>query len=191
MADSGDKGAQHTPSDWSATHVVMGRIGAPYGIKGWVKLISFTDPADNLLDYRVFWIAESTGPRKIEIDEAQSQGAGLVGHISGCDVREETRGYTGKDLLLPKSELPRLDAGYYWHQLEGLRVVNLAGEDLGVVAHLMGTGANDVVVVRGDAASVDHEERLLPYVTGQVVKEVDLAARVLRVDWGVDWGRDN
>jgi 16S rRNA processing protein RimM len=165
----------------------MGRIGAPYGIKGWVKLISFTDPADNLLDYEHFWIAEGSALKKIEIDEARLQGGGLVGHIKGCDIREDTRLYTGLDLLVPKDELPALEEGFYWHELEGLRVVNLAGEDLGVVDHLLATGANDVLVVRGDEASVDREERLLPYVEEQVVKEVDLAARLMRVDWGKDW----
>lgn len=171
----------------SAAHVVMGRIGAPYGIKGWVKLISFTDPVDNLLEYRHFWIADGADRKQIEIDEARPQGAGLIGHIKGCDVREATRAYTGLDLLIPKEELPELDEGYYWHELEGLRVVNLEGEDLGVLDHLMDTGANDVMVLRGDAASVDQQERLVPYVEEQVVKEVDLEARVMRVDWGKDW----
>ncbi|MEY4642062.1 MAG: rRNA processing protein RimM [Pseudomonadota bacterium] len=191
MPDAGNnetgKTNRATQPDWSATHVVMGRIGAPHGIKGWVKLISFTDPLVNLLEYDYFWVAEGNALRKIEIDEARPQGQTLVGHIKGCDVREETRQYTGLELMLPKSELPVLDEGYYWHQLEGLRVVNLAGEDLGVVDHLLATGANDVLIVRGDAASVDQEERLVPYVSGQVVKEVDLTARVVRVDWGKDY----
>ncbi len=171
----------------SATHVVMGRIGAPYGIKGWVKLISFTDPADNLLEYSHFWVADGTALKPIEIDEARPQGEGLVGHIKGCDVREQTRLYTGLDLLVAKEELPELEEGFYWHELEGLRVVNLEGEDLGVVDHLMATGANDVLVVRGDEASVDRTERLLPYVEEQVVREIDLDARLMRVDWGRDW----
>jgi 16S rRNA processing protein RimM len=168
----------------------MGRIGAPYGIKGWVKLISFTDPVENLLDYEYFWVvdgADGKPLKKIEIDEARPQGEGLVGHIKGCDVREETRLYTGLDLLVAKEELPELDEGFYWHELEGLRIVNLEGEDLGVLDHLLATGANDVMVVRGDEASIDREERLLPYVEEQVVKEVDLDARVMRVDWGKDW----
>jgi 16S rRNA processing protein RimM len=193
MPESGNSTPENLPGKaasqpkWSATHVVMGRIGAPYGIKGWVKLISFTDPADNLLEYEHFWIADGSELRRIEIDEARPQGNSLVGHIKGCDVREATRLYTGLDLLVPKDELPELDTGYYWHELEGLRVVNLAGEDLGVVDHMLATGANDVVVVRGDDASVDQEERLLPYVEEQVVKEVDLAARIMRVDWEKDW----
>src|SRR5690606_15095912 len=124
------------------THVVMGRIGAPHGVKGWVKLISFADTPDNLLTYKHFYIWQdgaqaaaggSSGARqkhlrKIEIDEARPQGQGVIGHIKGCDVREETRFFTGKDLLLPKTELPALEDGYYWHQLEGLRVMNLTGE---------------------------------------------------------------
>ncbi len=165
----------------------MGRIGAPYGIKGWVKLISFTEPTENLLDYPHFWIADGAELRKIEIDEARPQGQTLVGHIKGCDVREETRRYTGQELWIPKDALPALDEGYYWYQLEGLRVVNLDGEDLGVVDHLLATGANDVLVVRGDDASIDTEERLLPYVKGQVVKKVDLATRLVHVDWGKDY----
>lgn len=179
-----------TPA-WSDTHVVMGRIGAPYGIKGWVKLLSFSDPLTNLLEHRLYYIVDEAAGgaslREIEIDEARVHGKGFVGHIKGCDVREATRLYTGKDLLLPRSALPALEEGFYWYQLEGLRVVNLAGEDLGSVHHLLETGANDVLVVRGDAASIDKEERLLPYILEQVVLEVDLAAGLLRVDWEKDY----
>lgn len=169
----------------------MGRIGAPYGIKGWVKLLSFADPPENLLEYRHFYIADASGNlQKIEIDESRPQGQGFVGHIKGCDVRELTRDYTGRDLLLPKLELPDLEEGFYWHELEGLRVVNLAGEELGTVDHLLATGANDVLVVRGNSSSIDQEERLLPWIEGQVVKEVDLDTGILRVDWEADWGRE-
>ena len=188
MPDTGKSGVkQPQRQQWAATHVVMGRIGAPYGIKGWVKLISFTDPPENLLEYPEFWVAEGQALRKIEIDEARPQGDTLVGHIKGCDVREATRRYTGMDLLVPKDELPELEEGFYWHELEGLRVVNLEGEDLGIVDHLVATGANDVLVVRGDEASVDRTERLLPYIEEQVVQEIDLDARIMRVDWGKDW----
>jgi 16S rRNA processing protein RimM len=186
----------------SATHVVMGRIGAAYGLKGWVKLFSFTDPPANLLEHRKFFIVgNNTGNdaekvtekvaeaalQEIEIDQARAQGQGFVGHIKGCDERDQTRNYTGKELLLPKQVLPVLEEGYYWHQLEGLRVVNLAGEDLGVVHHLLATGANDVLVVHASVTSIDKEERLLPYVWGQVVLEVDLDSGVIKVDWEKDY----
>ena len=174
----------------SATHVVMGRIGAAYGLKGWVKLFSFTDPPENLLEHRKFFIAGgngTTGLQEIEIDDARAQGQSFVGHIKTCNERDETRNYTGKELLLPKQVLPVLEEGYYWHQLEGLRVVNLAGEDLGTVHHLLATGANDVLVVHASATSIDKQERLLPYVWGQVVLEVDLDSGVIKVDWERDY----
>jgi len=195
--DSGKEGPDRG-QQLAATHVVMGRIGAPYGIKGWVKLYSFADPAENLLEYQQFWITtDSSGSNEsgldasslkaIEIDQARPQGGGFIGHIKGCDVREDTRHYTGKELLIPKDLLPALEEGWYWYELEGLRVVNQAGEDLGRIVRMLETGANDVMVVQGDAGSIDQEERLLPWVEGQVVTDVDLDARVVRVDWEKDW----
>ena len=129
----------------------------------------------------------AAGLQQIELDESKAHGQAFVGHIRGCDVPEALRDYTGKELLVPKSELPNLDQGYYWHQLEGLKVVNLAGEILGRVHHLMETGANDVLVVRPDGDSVDQEERLVPYVPGQVVTEVDLDQGLVRVNWDKDF----
>lgn len=174
----------------SATHVVMGRIGAAYGLKGWVKLFSFTDPPENLLEHRKFYITANNleaALQEIEIDQARSQGQGFAGHIKGCDEREHTRNYTGKELWLPKQALPDLAEGYYWHELEGLRVINLAGEELGTVHHLLATGANDVLVVQATATSIDKEERLLPYIWERVVLEVDLKQGVMKVDWEKDY----
>jgi len=184
------KGISTSASAYSATHVVLGRIGAPWGIKGWVKLFSFTDPPANLLDYPGFLIATERGLQKLEFAEVRPQGKSFVGHIKGCDVREQTGEYTGCELLISKSQLPGLETGYYWHQLEGLRVITQQGEVLGVVHHLMETGANDVLVIRGDTASVDQTERLLPYLMGQVVKEIDLAQGLIIVDWQLAWDQD-
>ncbi len=174
----------------SATHVVMGRIGAAYGLKGWVKLFSFADPVENLLEHRKFFIAGNKADealQEIEIDEARTQGQGFVGHIKGCDDRDQTRNYTGKELWLPKQSLPALEEGYYWYELEGLRVINRAGEDLGTVHHLLATGANDVLVVHATATSIDDQERLLPYVWEQVILGVDLEEGIIEVDWEKDY----
>lgn len=169
------------------THVVMGRVGAPWGVKGWVKVHSFAEPPENLLDYLEFEIETPAGLQKLVFDEIKPQGGGFVGHIKGCEVREQTGVYTGCELLVAKALLPELDEGFYWHELEGLRVVTLAGEVLGSVHHLMETGANDVLVVRGDEHSVDREERLLPWIPEQVVVDVDLDAGVIKVDWDKDF----
>jgi 16S rRNA processing protein RimM len=174
----------------SATHVVMGTIGAPWGIKGWVKLFSWTDPPENLLDYRRFWLDGPGGLEAIEIDQAKPHGGALVGHIKGCDVREACSRYTGRELLVPKEALPQLEDEYYWHQLEGLEVRTLSGAVLGKVDHLFETGANDVMVVREPAGTEEGAgttERLLPWITGQVVREVNLSAGYILVDWEKDW----
>jgi 16S rRNA processing protein RimM len=165
----------------------MGRIGAPWGVKGWVKLFSFADPPENLLEFRTFHIQGPAGLQTLEFDEIKEHGQGFVGHIKGCDVRELTGEFIGKELLIAKQALPDLEEGYYWHQLEGLRVVTVSGQDLGTIQRLLETGANDVMVVIGDESSIDKQERLVPYVKDQVVKSVDLARRTLVVDWDKDY----
>lgn len=172
------------------THVVMGRIGAPWGVKGWVKVFSFSEPPENLLEYRTFNIMAGGSLQQLEFDELKQQGQGFVGHIKGCDVREQTGPYTGLELWISKAELPELDAGFYWHELEGLQVINLQDEVLGTVHHLLETGANDVLVVRGDEKSIDRLERLLPWVEGQVVLDVDLEQGVIKVDWEAHWDKE-
>ena len=92
--------------------------------------------------------------------------------------------------MIEKSELPELEAGFYWYQLEGLRVVTTSGQDLGKVHHLMETGANDVLVVKGDAQSVDKIERLVPYIDGSVIKQVDLKQGLIVVEWDKDYLQD-
>ena len=165
----------------------MGRIGAPFGVKGWVKVFSFADSPDSLLNRRCYWILGAAGLQQLEFDEIKLHGKDFVGLIKGCEVREQATGYTGLELLVPKADLPSLDDGYYWHQLEGLRVITLSGQDLGVVQYLMETGANDVLVVKGDAQSVDKTERLLPYIRDSVIKEVSLANGLMRVEWDKDY----
>jgi len=175
----------------------LARIGAVHGIKGWVRLISFTDPADNILDFRHFYLSPKSIPggnmptgklEKIEIDESRAQGKQFIGHIKGCDDREQARLFTGCELKVEKSALPPLDSQeYYWFQLEGLTVINLQEENLGSVHHLMETGANDVLVVRATQESIDDQERLIPFLKDRVIKQVDLALKVIQVDWEKDY----
>lgn len=175
----------------------LGRIGAAHGIKGWVRLISFTDPAANILQFTRFYLspgsesgsqAGSGKPEQIEIDESRAQGKHFVAHIKGCDSPEKSRVYTGRELQVARSELPELaNEEYYWFELEGLKVINAQEEDLGVVHHLIGTGANDVLVVRSTEGSIDKEERLIPFIRESVIKKIDLEEKILRVDWEKDY----
>jgi len=175
-----------------ADHVLVARIGAVYGVKGWVKLISFTDPPKNILGYQKFVTLQHDGQGEklmsLTLNQSKAQGKDIVAHISGCDDREQARIYTGSSLYLPKSSLPELDATeFYWYQLQGLRVINQQGEDLGKVSYLLETGANDVLVVQGDAKSIDEEERLIPYLREQVIAQVDLEQGLIRVNWEKDF----
>jgi 16S rRNA processing protein RimM len=172
-------------SELSSDKVCLGRIGAPYGIKGWVKMISFTQPRENLLSYRVF---DAGSGRLLEMDAGKQHGKGLIGHFVGYDTPEAARELAGVELKVTVDELPKLNAGdYYWHQLTGLEVVNRSGVLLGRIHSLLETGANDVLVVEATDDSIDDRQRLLPWLPEQVVLNVDLVAGQMLVDWEPDW----
>ena len=168
--------------------MLIARIGAAYGIKGWIKLISFSSPKENILNYQTFLTPQGSALIELEIDQSKTQGKGFVAHIKGCDDRNLTQEFTGKDLYINKALLPELNENeYYWHQLEGMRVKTLSGDDLGIVDHLLETGANDVLVVKPDELSVDEDERLIPYLFNQVIDNIDEDLRVIKVNWERDY----
>ncbi|MCP1602291.1 MULTISPECIES: ribosome maturation factor RimM [Pseudomonas] len=167
--------------------IVLGKIVSVHGIRGEVKVYSFTDPLDNLLDYRRWTLRRGTEVRQAELVSGRVQGNVLVAKLKGLDDREVARTYADFEILVPRSELPELDDGeFYWSQLEGLKVIDTNGQLFGILDHMLETGANDVMVVKPCAGSLDDRERLLPY-TEQCVQSVDLAAGEIRVDWDADF----
>lgn len=165
--------------------IVLGRITSAFGIKGWVKVYSFTDPMENVLDYRTWTLRLRDGTRRqVVVEEGRRQGSGLAARLQDVSDRDQAQSLANAEILVTSDRLPQLEPGeYYWHQLEGLRVETVGGEKLGYVDHLFETGANDVLVVKGTADSRDPRQRLIPYLPGQVVKEVDLGGKRLVVDW--------
>jgi 16S rRNA processing protein RimM len=163
---------------------VVGRITSVFGVKGWLKVYSYTDPREGILDYRDWTLVLDGKRMPVKLVDGRRQGQGIVVSLKGIDDRDQARAYSGADVLVPTDALPALPEGeYYWHQLEGLAVETVEGERFGYVHHLMETGANDVLVVRPDAGSIDQRERLIPWLPDQVVTEVDLGAGRLTVDW--------
>lgn len=156
---------------------VVGRFGRAHGVRGDVVVISFTEPSTNILDYRP-WLIEQNGQwQPIDIESTKLHDQNIIAHVKGCDDRDIARKYTNLDIAVPIEALPTLDTEqYYWSQLIGLTVINQQGQTLGEVIDLMETGANDVLVVKGDT------EHLVPY-TQEAVLKVDLAASQIHVDW--------
>ncbi|MCX7626971.1 MAG: ribosome maturation factor RimM [Methylophilaceae bacterium] len=161
--------------------VVMGRVTAPYGVRGWIKIQPFTETPGNLLGYKPWWITGLKGWEKIEIDQARLHGKFIIAKPAGCHDRDAAFVLKGREIAVPRESLPGTEAHeYYWTDLIGLHVRNLQQFDFGKVVNVFETGANDVLVVQGE------RERLIPFVD-QVIKEVDLATGKILVDWDADF----
>lgn len=168
----------HPQPDW----VVMGRILGPFGVKGWIKIRTFTEYPDSLADYPAWSLDEAGSRKQYTVESTQVHSGQLVAKLAGIDDRDQAFLLRGIEIAVPRDALPPTAEGeYYWADLIGLAVVNLQDEPLGTVSSLLETGANDVLVVQDGAT-----ERLLPYVDA-VVQSVDLAARRIVVDWGLDY----
>ena len=167
--------------------IVVGKIFSVHGVRGEVKVYSFTDPIENLLDYRNWTLRREGSVKQVELVSGRSNKKELVAKLKGLDDRDEARLLSGYEICISRSLLPDLtEDEYYWYQLVGLKVINQDEQLFGKVDHLLETGANDVMVVKPCAGSLDDRERLLPY-TGQCVLKVDLAAGEMRVEWDADF----
>lgn len=169
-------------ADERAELLVVGRISGLYGVRGWLKIYSHTQPRENIIGYSPWLIGMEGAWRSVAVEDGRTQGKGVVAKLAGYDDRDAAAALIGHEIAIRRDQLERLTAGeYYWADLEGLRVVTLDGVELGVVDHLFETGANDVVVVRGD------RERLVPFVRGDVIRKIDLQGGVMEVDWDPDF----
>ncbi len=157
--------------------VVVGQVGGAHGVRGWVRLTSYTDPPGNLLQYRPWFLRCAGEWRGIEVLEARPRGEGFVAWFSGIQDRDAALALRGSEVGVPASSFPPADPGEtYWRDLIGLRVVNRDGTALGIVERLIETGAHDVLVVKGE------RERLIPFAR-EFVTEVLREQGLLRVDW--------
>jgi 16S rRNA processing protein RimM len=163
---------------------VIGQITSVYGVKGWLKIYSHTEPMDGILGYKPWLIQRNGQWTPVNVEVSRKHGKGLVAKLEKVDDRDVARQYCGMDIAIERSMLPALDVGdYYWSQLEQLTVYTLSDQVLGKVSHLIETGSNDVLVVKGDSNSIDLRERMIPYLPDQVVKEINLETGTMRVDW--------
>jgi 16S rRNA processing protein RimM len=166
------------PTKW----VTLGRVSGVFGVRGWLKVRSYTDPVDNIARFGVWMLRRNGAERAFDVEDGHGHGGAVIAKLRGLDDRDSAGEWVGADIVVERERLPVPAANeFYWADLEGLEVRTTAGEVLGTVDHLLATGANDVLVLGGPT------ERLIPFVVGPVVKQVDLAARLIVVDWSADY----
>jgi 16S rRNA processing protein RimM len=162
--------------------IVIGTVLGPYGVKGWIKVRSHTEPPENILRYSPWLISEEGCVCERKVLDGRRHGNVVVARVEGIADRDGAALLQRAEIAVPRGRFPELKRGqYYWADLVGLEVVSTEGFAFGKVAGLMATGANDVMEVHGD------RERLIPFVLGQFVKEVRLDDGLIVVDWDPDF----
>ena len=160
---------------------MLGTITEPSGVRGWVRVRSSTEPPENILRYAPWLVGRDGHWAAVAVAEGRAQGRGVVVRFDGCDDRDQALRYRGCEIAVKRSRLPDPgDGEFYWTDLIGLRVATADGFDLGEVERMLETGANDVMVVRGEF------ERLIPFIAGMVVRSVDVERGRIVVDWHPD-----
>jgi 16S rRNA processing protein RimM len=170
--------------DTSVEYVPVGKISGAFGVKGWVKIYSFTDPRENILSYSPLYLSRKGVWVEVKVVEGRLQGKGVVMSLDGVTDRDQVLPLVGVELAIAKTQLkPAGKDEYYWSDLIGMTVVNAQQEQLGQVDSLLENGVHDVLVV----VNKDKIERLIPFVLDDIVELVDLNNKIIRVDWKVDY----
>lgn len=161
----------------------VGKISGVFGIKGWVKVFSFTGYREDILQYSPWILKKNATTKSVEVIAGQLQNQLVVAQLKGIDDRNAAEALMGWEIFIEKSQLPSAKENeYYWSDLVGLQVENTEGVILGVIDSLLETGSNDVIIVQGE-----ERQHAIPFLQPQVVLDVDLVTRKMRVDWDADF----
>jgi 16S rRNA processing protein RimM len=162
--------------------VILGRVSGVFGVKGWLKVQSYTEPRDNIASFGAWTLRMNGVDRAFVVEDGHSHAGSVVAKLQGIDDRDRAREWVGADIVVERERLPATQAGeVYWTDLEGLEVRTTAGVVLGKIDHLLATGAHDVLVLDSTP------ERLIPFIVDDVVKDVDVEGGVVVVDWSPDY----
>jgi len=161
-------------------YIIIGRLGKTYGVRGWLRVNSYTEDASGILDYTPWHLQEGKSYKLRAIADSKKLGNGLIVKFDGVDTPENAKLLTGSKVAILSSQLPALEEGeYYWKDLEGLTVIDQDGNNLGKILYIMETGSNDVLVVKGE------KEHAIPYLPNDVVKNIDLKNKIMYVNWEI------
>ena len=160
----------------------VGKISGVFGVKGWVKVFSFTDIRENILNYSPWLLKKDSESRSVTVIDGKLQGKAVVAQLEGVNDRDQAATLMGWDIFISPDQLPKAAKGeYYWSELIGLAVETTLGVQLGSVEGLLETGANDVLIVKGERG------RVIPFLQGQTIINIDLDAGRMVVDWDPDF----
>ena len=160
--------------------VSLGHISGVHGLQGWVKIHSLTEPREAIFEYQPWLLGASH--EAVRIRQGKKHGNRLIALLEGTKSREQAEALVNQPIAVYRDQFPELPQGeFYWTDLMGLKVRLEDGRELGTIVNMLATGANDVMVVSGE------RERLIPFIRGQYVTQVDLDARVVTVDWDPDF----
>jgi 16S rRNA processing protein RimM len=162
--------------------ISVGKISGILGVKGWIKVYSYTDVRENILAYSPWILKKGKESKLVEVVNGRRHGKTVVACLDGLIDRDEAAELNGWDIYIRPEQLPKARRGeYYWADLIGLQVKTVEGVELGTVQQMLETGANDVVVVMGE------RERLIPFLQEQTIMDIDLSTGVILVDWDPDF----
>ena len=165
--------------------IPLGILGKPFGVKGYIFLRYYGDNQENIKDFDELYIDEW---HSLEIEDVLISNKKLSIKLKGIEDRSKAETLRNKEVYVLESHLPPLGEGeYYWYQLENLKVINEQNEFLGIIDHVMPTGANDVLVVKPLEGSVDNDERLIPYLKEEIIIKVELLNKAVYVKWPKDF----
>jgi len=160
--------------------VVIGRVSSPHGVRGWVKILSFTDPIENIFSYKSIFLDKGNEYLPFEIEDYSTNGKIVRIKLKGVDDRDQSEAVSNCEILIDREELPEISSdSYYWIDLLGFEVRTEANECIGLLDSFFETGSNDVMVVVGESNS----RKLIPFINIDVVKNVDIESKVISVNW--------
>ncbi|WVD63819.1 ribosome maturation factor RimM [Utexia brackfieldae] len=165
--------------------IIVGKFGSCFGIRGWLRIFSFTEDPESIFTYQPWYIQRAGEWQTIELEAYKPHSNDTIVKMAGIDDRDEANALTNIEIFVNADLLPELVEGdFYWKDLIGCRVITTSGYDLGQVTELMETGSNDVLVVKANLKDAfGAKERLLPFVEQEVIKNIDLTTKVIEVDW--------
>jgi len=159
------------------SRVILGKFGKPHGVRGWLTIISYTDPTNAIVEYNPWQINHLGQWRELNPDLYRDTAKGVIVHLPGCDDRDHAKNYTHAEIAVFREQLPDLDDAFYWTDLVGMTVKHIDGTLLGQIKEMLATGAHDIMIVEGE------QRHLIPWVMDEFIIKVDMDAREILVNW--------